>query len=143
MRIDAVDLEAYKRRSKQLQSPTQAHPNAMPGTAAGQIPNDALQKPGPVAGSSTVTTVQGDSQHTMTYNNTIASPSQTAAPSFSSSPSGYSQNNTGTARHLVITGQDVSLDILMRHIEKQSRDIRPLRSFMGSLDGLISMYRGV
>ena len=30
----------------------------------------------------------------------------------------------------------------MRHMEKQTRDIRPLRSFMGSLDGLISMYRG-
>lgn len=43
---------------------------------------------------------------------------------------------------LVITGQDTSLDILAKHIEKQNKHVRPLRSFVGSLDSLISMYHG-
>ncbi|MEK3825086.1 substrate-binding domain-containing protein [Paenibacillus sp. FSL K6-1558] len=143
MRIDAADLDAYKRRSKQLQSPAQARPNVLPGTTTTeQLSTEAVQKHSPVAGLSTVTD-QSESQHAMTSNHRIASPSpMIAAPSFASSSASYSQNIAGAARHLVITGQDVSLDILMRHMEKQSRDIRPLRSFMGSLDGLISMYRG-
>ncbi|SEO33652.1 helix-turn-helix transcriptional regulator [Paenibacillus sp. OV219] len=45
-------------------------------------------------------------------------------------------------RPLVITGHDVSLDILSKHIEKQLPGIRPLRSFVGSIDSLISMYKG-
>ncbi|WP_342552617.1 helix-turn-helix transcriptional regulator [Paenibacillus sp. FSL R7-0652] len=142
MRIDAADLDAYKRRSKQLQSPAHAQQNALPGTTTTeQLSTDAVQKHSPAAGLSTVTG-QVESQHAMTSNHRVASLSQTASPSFASGLAGYGQNIAGSARHLVITGQDVSLDILMRHMEKQSRDIRPLRSFMGSLDGLISMYRG-
>ncbi len=45
-------------------------------------------------------------------------------------------------RPLVITGQDVSLDILAKHIEKNISGVRPLRAYVGSLDSLISMYRG-
>ncbi|WP_256758052.1 helix-turn-helix transcriptional regulator [Cohnella sp. WQ 127256] len=45
-------------------------------------------------------------------------------------------------RQLVITGQDVSLDILSRHIEKQAAGTRSLRSFTSSMDSLVSMYRG-
>ncbi|MBY9081287.1 helix-turn-helix transcriptional regulator [Paenibacillus sp. HN-1] len=47
-----------------------------------------------------------------------------------------------TARDIVITGQDISLDILAQHLEKHSSSLRPLRSYAGSLDSLISMYRG-
>ncbi|MBH5320438.1 helix-turn-helix transcriptional regulator [Paenibacillus sp. GSMTC-2017] len=43
---------------------------------------------------------------------------------------------------IVITGQDISLDILARHMEKELRGIRTLRSNAGSLDSLISMYQG-
>jgi putative molybdopterin biosynthesis protein len=43
---------------------------------------------------------------------------------------------------IVITGQDVSLDILSKHIEKQTKAFRPLRSYVGSLDSLISLYQG-
>jgi putative molybdopterin biosynthesis protein len=43
---------------------------------------------------------------------------------------------------IVITGQDVSLDILSKHIEKQTKSFRPLRSYVGSLDSLISLYQG-
>lgn len=48
---------------------------------------------------------------------------------------------TGT-RPIVITGQDISLDILAKFMEKSMDGIRPLRSYVGSLDSLISMYRG-
>jgi len=114
MRIDATDLEAYKRRSKQLQSPGQRIPTPDQTSASGNQLGH-LDSPGTSL--------------------------QSATPA-GSAPAMSSHVMTGTPRHLVITGQDVSLDILMRHMEKQTRDIRPLRSFMGSLDGLISMYRG-
>ncbi|KZV13645.1 hypothetical protein F511_45196 [Dorcoceras hygrometricum] len=45
-------------------------------------------------------------------------------------------------RPLVITGQDISLDILAKHMERSLPGIRPLRSFVGSMDSLISMYKG-
>ncbi|WP_340399308.1 helix-turn-helix transcriptional regulator [Paenibacillus sp. FSL H8-0079] len=115
MRIDATDLEAYKRRSKQLQSPGQRIPTADQVSAAGTQP--------------------GHSNSQGTSANQVRS-----APAIA--PAMSSHTMTASPRHLVITGQDVSLDILMRHMEKHTWDIRPLRSFMGSLDGLISMYRG-
>jgi putative molybdopterin biosynthesis protein len=59
-----------------------------------------------------------------------------------SQPSEVIPSSGNTNRHLVITGQDVSLDILAKHIEKSVSGIRPLRSFVGSLESLISMYRG-
>ncbi|MCJ8014639.1 helix-turn-helix transcriptional regulator [Paenibacillus sp. KQZ6P-2] len=45
-------------------------------------------------------------------------------------------------RPIVITGQDISLDILVKYMEKKISGIRPLREYVGSLDSLISMYRG-
>jgi putative molybdopterin biosynthesis protein len=44
-----------------------------------------------------------------------------------------------TKDHIVISGQDLVLDILGKHIEKQT-PFKPLRSFTGSLNSLISMY---
>ncbi|MCY9667018.1 helix-turn-helix transcriptional regulator [Paenibacillus alginolyticus] len=49
---------------------------------------------------------------------------------------------TSSKQSLVITGQDVSLDILAKHIERNLPNYRPLRSYVGSLDSLISMYKG-
>ncbi|MED5019146.1 helix-turn-helix transcriptional regulator [Paenibacillus chibensis] len=48
----------------------------------------------------------------------------------------------GSMRPLVITGQDISLDILVKYMEKGVSGIRPLREYVGSLDSLISMYHG-
>lgn len=45
-------------------------------------------------------------------------------------------------RPIIISGQDNSLDILANHIEKQTKAFRPLRSYVGSLDSLLSMYKG-
>lgn len=44
--------------------------------------------------------------------------------------------------HVVITGQDMSLDILATHLERTLPSTRPLRSYAGSLDSLIAMYQG-
>ncbi|WHY20344.1 helix-turn-helix transcriptional regulator [Paenibacillus sp. G2S3] len=55
--------------------------------------------------------------------------------------SGY--NNSKAAGHsLVITGQDMSLDILATYLERCLPTERPLRSYAGSLDSLIAMYQG-
>jgi len=54
----------------------------------------------------------------------------------------YAQAASSSKRSLVITGQDVSLDILAKHIERHVSNYRPLRSYVGSLDSLISMYKG-
>ncbi|MGN7403385.1 substrate-binding domain-containing protein [Cytobacillus praedii] len=45
-------------------------------------------------------------------------------------------------RQVIISGQDLSLDILANHFEKSSDEFRTLRSYTGSLEGLISMYQG-
>ena len=44
---------------------------------------------------------------------------------------------------LVICGQDVVLDILTRYMEKQYPHVRFLRRYIGSIDGLLSLYRGL
>lgn len=48
----------------------------------------------------------------------------------------------GSNLPVVITGHDIGLNILAKHMEKEIPGIRPLRSFVGSLDSLISMYKG-
>jgi putative molybdopterin biosynthesis protein len=43
---------------------------------------------------------------------------------------------------LIICGQDVILDILTRHLEKAMPHTRFLRNYIGSIDGLMALYRG-
>ncbi|RUT33592.1 helix-turn-helix domain-containing protein [Paenibacillus zeisoli] len=50
--------------------------------------------------------------------------------------------SAGPTGSVVITGHDIGLDILAKYMEKKIPGIRPLRSFVGSLDSLISMYKG-
>ncbi|WP_019154843.1 helix-turn-helix transcriptional regulator [Robertmurraya massiliosenegalensis] len=45
-------------------------------------------------------------------------------------------------RSIIISGQDNSLDLLTKYIEKETNLVRPLRSYVGSLESLISMYKG-
>jgi putative molybdopterin biosynthesis protein len=49
----------------------------------------------------------------------------------------------GDAHQVVITGLDVSLDILAKHWGEKTKKVRPLRSYAGSLDSLIAMYQGL
>lgn len=51
------------------------------------------------------------------------------------------KNETKESLNIVISGQDLVLDILGKHIEKHTA-YQPLRSFTGSLNSLISMYNG-
>ena len=89
MRVDADDLEAYKRQAKGIgASPRTSTASAAPSSAASA---DRLSGPGP--------------------------------------------------RPLVISGQDMGLDILAKQIEAAIPGVRPLRSHVGSMEGLISMYR--
>lgn len=46
------------------------------------------------------------------------------------------------SRPIVISGQDSSLDILAKALEKKSVKKRPLRSYASSMDGLIALYNG-
>lgn len=46
------------------------------------------------------------------------------------------------ADELVICGQDSSLDILTRHLQKELPHIRLLRNYIGSIDGLLALYHG-
>ncbi|WP_019120093.1 helix-turn-helix transcriptional regulator [Brevibacillus massiliensis] len=78
MRVDAVDLEAYKSRAK--------------GTPVAHMPASSLK--------------------------------------------------SAASRQIIISGQDVSLDMLANHIEGQTKSYRPLRSYVGSLNSLIAMYQG-
>ncbi|WP_338553755.1 helix-turn-helix transcriptional regulator [Paenibacillus sp. KS-LC4] len=77
--------------------------------------------------------------------------SKPAAPQHQGTPFAYTQNLSdrgstsaaaGRGRSIVITGQDMSLDILAKHIEREGLGLRPLRSYVGSMDSLVSMYRG-
>ncbi|NLI93821.1 MAG: excisionase family DNA-binding protein [Peptococcaceae bacterium] len=43
---------------------------------------------------------------------------------------------------LVICGQDIILDILTRHLTKHFPNIKFLRNYIGSMDGLIALYKG-
>ncbi|PID23122.1 hypothetical protein CSV61_01295 [Sporosarcina sp. P3] len=85
MRVDAVDLTAYKERLKSGGEPATVSSN--------------LETP-----------------HTTTAESTHDNP-------------------------IIISGQDLSLDIIASHIE-ESGLYRPLRSFSGSLNSLIKMYQG-
>jgi putative molybdopterin biosynthesis protein len=43
---------------------------------------------------------------------------------------------------LIICGQDIVLDILTRYLEKKNQTLRSLRSYVGSVDGLLALYKG-
>lgn len=48
----------------------------------------------------------------------------------------------GAVRDIIISGQDVSLDMLASHLRSRDQAYRPLRSYVGSINSLIAMYAG-
>ncbi|USG63683.1 helix-turn-helix transcriptional regulator [Brevibacillus ruminantium] len=48
----------------------------------------------------------------------------------------------GQQQSIIISGQDVSLDLLANHLEKRGKTLRPLRSYVGSINSLWAMYKG-
>jgi len=66
---------------------------------------------------------------------TIASVSNSVQPA-------PQENTPSMARNIIISGQDVSLDMLANELEKKVETYRALRSYVGSINSLIAMYRG-
>lgn len=50
--------------------------------------------------------------------------------------SGFQQDS------LIVCGQDVILDILTRHLQQKLPNIALLRNYVGSIEGLLSLYKG-
>jgi putative molybdopterin biosynthesis protein len=64
-----------------------------------------------------------------------------AAPSHAEREPG-GPGKSSMLRPVIISGQDICLDLLANHIEKKQIGIRPLRTHTGSLNSLISMFLG-
>lgn len=72
----------------------------------------------------------------------IVAPFSTPSPETSPLPTSPYNPSPIPDHSLVICGQDIILDILTRHLERQFPQVRFLRQYSGSLDGLIALYRG-
>lgn len=85
--------------------------------------------------------LQAQSRHRQPAEAAAEAETRGAPPARSAAPS---QPAGSAIRPLVITGQDMSLDLLAKHLERnpQAGGMRPLRAYAGSLDSLIAMYRG-
>ncbi|MGN7468774.1 substrate-binding domain-containing protein [Brevibacillus sp. SAFN-007a] len=57
-------------------------------------------------------------------------------------PQATDKTQPSAMRPVIISGQDVSLDLLANHLDKRELPLRPLRSYAGSLNSLIAMYTG-
>lgn len=101
MRVDAIDLEAYKESTKSG------------GVSASPIPHTKEQP--------------------MDSTNEVNE-------AFTEEPPPHFP--TLATRQVIISGQDMSLDLLASAIEKENIGYRPLRSYQGSLNSLIAMYNG-
>ncbi|MGE4272374.1 MAG: substrate-binding domain-containing protein [Desulfitobacterium sp.] len=111
-RIQNSDLEDYIRKSK-------GGYLAQPATTSSeQSPSNPQYAP-----------VSSTAATSNEFPETPAHPHNTGRPSL--------QNES-----LVICGQDILLDILTRHLQKQFPHISFLRQYSGSLDGLIALYHG-
>ena len=65
-----------------------------------------------------------------------------SAPPITAIHSDNPKSPSTASRQIIISGQDISLDILANYIEKNSTTVRPLRSYIGSLNSLVAMYQG-
>ncbi|WP_432358892.1 substrate-binding domain-containing protein [Sporosarcina sp. UB5] len=74
-------------------------------------------------------------KHDEVITKTIEQPIENAESS--PSPQSYKPSS-----QLIISGQDISLDLLANAIVKSGTGYRPLRSYTGSLNSLLAMYEG-
>lgn len=132
MRVDASELEAYKRRMRTPAAGAAAAGASRGGVAAGAAASAAgVADPAAHQAVGTPSAAAHDpgasaDDEAARRNRTIASVPRSPSPA-------------GT---LVITGQDIGLDLLAKHLESGPSGIRPLRAYAGSLDSLVAMYRG-
>ncbi|CAJ1314623.1 helix-turn-helix transcriptional regulator [Paenibacillus sp. PK4536] len=158
MRVDHYDLETYKQKAKNgmirenRENAGQLHMTATPLNSI--LPTSSSEP-------SEVSPLQpgiGNIPH-IDYQDHTPDPDATVTPEFVHAAYARPEEilrNTGTmnpitqepitppttGKTIVITGQDTSLDILARYMEKEDNRYRPLRSFAGSMDSLVSMYMG-
>lgn len=69
--------------------------------------------------------------------------SPVAPPLDSPAPNERSNHCFKSDESLVICGQDIVLDILTRYLEKQFPQVHFFRRYIGSIDGLMALYRGL
>lgn len=67
---------------------------------------------------------------------------QAPATAVMTSPLSVPAPQASTARNIIISGQDVSLDMLASYVKQKDKSYRPLRSYVGSLNSLVAMYNG-
>lgn len=159
MRVDHYDLEAYKQKAKngmirenrenagQLSMTAPSLDSALQSASSSDSPEVSPLQPG-----------IGNIPHIEPQENQ-PDPETTVTPEFVHAAYARPEEilrNTGTitpitqepiqpptsGKTIVITGQDTSLDLLARYMEKEDNRYRPLRSFAGSMDSLVSMYMG-
>lgn len=121
MRIDADDLEAYKAKAKREGAAASGR-----GTAASGRETPAEQEAAGASASSLA----------------VAGTGVVAALAAGMHDASAGSSRTSGMRPVVITGQDISLDILAKYMEKKLPEARPLRSYAGSLESLIAMVQG-
>ncbi|MGV7117221.1 substrate-binding domain-containing protein [Paenibacillus kyungheensis] len=159
MRVDHYDLEAYKQKAKNgMIRENRENAGQLNMTAT---PLDSMLQTSSSSDSTDVSPLQpgvGNIPH-MDYEDHTSDAEATVTPEFVHAAYARPEEilrNTGTmnpitqepitpptsGRTIVITGQDTSLDILARYMEKEDSRYRPLRSFAGSMDSLVSMYMG-
>ncbi|MBU2702601.1 putative molybdopterin biosynthesis protein [Sporomusaceae bacterium BoRhaA] len=68
--------------------------------------------------------------------------SKTSLPSLPAQPAPTDPFPISTDHDLILCGQDIILDILTRHLKKVMPNVRFLRNYIGSIDGLLALYRG-
>ena len=61
----------------------------------------------------------------------------------SATPPTYPSSHSPLDEGLIICGQDMTLDILTRHLERKFPHVRFLRQNIGSIDGLMALYKGM
>ncbi|WP_232698196.1 substrate-binding domain-containing protein [Brevibacillus daliensis] len=112
MRVDADDLNRYKKRTKVEQISKE---------------ND-YEKRGETT---TVELKNHEEKNVMPTNDMLESKSDQAGMSY------YAGK-----QQFIVSGQDIVLDLLATRVEKEIPGVRTLRSHQGSLNGLVSLYRG-
>lgn len=159
MRVDHYDLEAYKQKAKNGMIRENRENAGQLNMTATSL--DSMLQTSSSSDSTDVSPLQpgvGNIPH-IDYQDNTPDAEATVTPEFVHAAYARPEEilrNAGTmnpitqepitpptsGRTIVITGQDTSLDILARYMEKEDSRYRPLRSFAGSMDSLVSMYMG-
>ncbi|TBL81780.1 substrate-binding domain-containing protein [Paenibacillus thalictri] len=149
MRVDADDLEAYKAASKgRLDSTGSARAGQIrqeePAGRSAETERDDAGRSFDTADSSGAAGQNGAvGQSDLRKSSGEAEQRSLAGRSGQATYNRVTkQGGSGAVRSVIITGQDIGLDLLAKHLEKTSAQYRPLRLHVGSLNGLIALYRG-